>query len=242
MATYKHLTVKKHDDIVVVRFVDTKLFNNLVTHELDDELSDVADQTSARRWIVDFGPLERCSTSVINSLLRLNTRITDAGGQVKLCGLHEVIAGELQMLGLEGTVFEVHPTVAAAIGSFQTVPDRHRHFKLQMHRDVFVLHLLDMTLRRTLVVSELSDELEQLHDEEHPKKVLINFGGVRSCSTEVINALLRFRTRLLADDGQVRLCGVNDDIAREFEMLQLDDSVLPIFDSASRALASFSAR
>ena len=50
-------------DVLVVRFLDSTLFNNLTVHELDEELEDFLDRYHPHKLIIDFGPVARCSTA-----------------------------------------------------------------------------------------------------------------------------------------------------------------------------------
>jgi len=115
----------------------------------------------------------------------------------------------------------------------------YRHLAVEPRGNVAVVQLLDSKLADALVVSELQEEMLELIETENPTNVLVSFTGVNQCSTAVINGLLRAKKRIMADGGQLKLCGMNDMIREAYRMLNLDGTVFKIYENADDALDAF---
>ena len=104
---------------------------------------------------------------------------------------------------------------------------------------ITTLKLLDGQLSDLLVQSELQDEMLDVVDKQHPKKVLIDFGRVLFCASASINGLLRFRRDLLEQGGELRIFGMTKNVREAFQILNLEGTLFKIFDSAADAKASW---
>jgi anti-anti-sigma factor len=114
----------------------------------------------------------------------------------------------------------------------------YRHFTVKQEAGVTVLHLVDPHLSDTLSVTELEDELLELMSKQSPQKVVVDFEGVRHCSTAVINGLLRTKKRLFAAGGKLGLCGMKEPIREAYRILNLDGTVFKIYENRTRAIAA----
>ncbi len=115
---YQHLVIRREDDVLVVELIDPKLFDTTTVTQLQDELLLVMDTERPSKAVVDFGRVVHCSTAVINGLLRAKKRVLANGGQLKLCGMTAGIRDAYKMLNLDGTVFQIHDTLAKAVLAF----------------------------------------------------------------------------------------------------------------------------
>ncbi len=78
-----------------------------------------------------------------------------------------------------------------------------------------------------------------LVDTERPAKVVVDFGRVVHCSTAVINGLLRAKRCVVANRGQLSLCGMTTEIRDAYDMLNLDGTVFQIHDTLDDAVTAF---
>ena len=67
---------------------------------------------------------------------------------------------------------------------------------------------------------------------------MINFGAVTHCPSEVITGLLRARKRLTPLEGDMKICGMKDQIREVFKMMNLDGTVFHIYGTAAEAVAA----
>lgn len=115
---YQHLLIRREGDILVVELIDPKLFDTITVTQLQDELLLLVDTERPSKAVVDFVRVVHCSTAVINGLLRAKKRVLANGGQLKLCGMTAGIRDAYKMLNLDGTVFQIHDTLADAAIAF----------------------------------------------------------------------------------------------------------------------------
>ena len=117
-----------------------------------------------------------------------------------------------------------------------------QRFELQQNEDVTILHLADPKLFDALTISELEDELLKMIDELKPPKVLVNFAPSSIARHRSLMASCRTKKKLLAINGQIKLCGMRDTLREAYRLLNLEGTVFQIYDSANEALWDFGVR
>ena len=114
----QHFEVEQDGDLAVVTFTNLELLDHLLTHEMQEELLAYAENQQPKRLIVNFDCVRRCSTEIINAMLRTRKRIAAGGGDMRLCGMSQNIRDVFRMLNLEGNVFEIFDTLDEAKANF----------------------------------------------------------------------------------------------------------------------------
>ena len=114
MSKYKRIAVDKNGSIDIVRLVDAQLFDHVHLNELQDELAAFVEEAEPEKVIFDFSVVEFCSTSLINTLLKVKRGLAKDGGRVRLCGMRESVREAFKMLNLDGTVFDIDDTIDEA--------------------------------------------------------------------------------------------------------------------------------
>jgi anti-anti-sigma regulatory factor len=125
----------------------------------------------------------------------------------------------------QGTFAMIAPTTTAS-----------RHLTWQWHGMVAVVHLRHARLTDPLDIAEIRDELCQFVQAAGPRQLLVNFGAVRQCSSEMIIVLLEVRKLMQRSRARLKLCGLNHALRELFRILNLDGTVFDIHDSATDAL------
>jgi len=87
MADYRHIEVSKNGQVHVVRFLETKILNDMVIEGIARELYDLAAQEDCNNILLNFTGVGFLSSSVLGKLITLNKRMKAKGGQLKLCEL-----------------------------------------------------------------------------------------------------------------------------------------------------------
>jgi anti-anti-sigma factor len=106
---------------------------------------------------------------------------------------------------------------------------------------VLVARLTSESVFDPVSIEQLSRVLLVLIADHKPRQIVIAFDDVTLCSTGVINTLLVVKKRLLCEGGEMKLCGVSDNIRHTFRILNLDGTVFRIYDTVEDALAAFAA-
>ncbi|MEQ8787065.1 MAG: STAS domain-containing protein [Pirellulaceae bacterium] len=115
----------------------------------------------------------------------------------------------------------------------------HKHFEVETDQGITIVKLTDFELLDQLVTYEMQNELVQFLEQEKPQRLIVSFDGVRRCSTEIINSMLRARKRVAAEGGDMRLCSMHSTIRDVFRMLNLEGNVFEIFDALPPAKEGF---
>lgn len=105
--------------------------------------------------------------------------------------------------------------------------------------DILFVRIQGRNLLDPMAVREMADELLGLIDGRRPKKLLVSFSEVSRCSTDVINALLLAKKRLLTEGGELKLCEMSPNIRHTYQILNLDGTVFRIYDSTEDAREAF---
>ena len=89
-----------------------------------------------------------------------------------------------------------------------------------------------------LNVVTFGKEVVEYVREHHIKNLLLDFRHVTYLSSAVLTELIRVKEMLEEDKGNLRLCALNADIKKVFEITNLD-SFFVIYDSADDAVKRF---
>lgn len=117
-SSFEHFTVEYREQVVVVSLTDLDLLDRLITNELQDELVRFVETEKPTCLILDFQRVRRCSTEIINALLRARKRVTQSGGRMKLSNMRPEMREVFRLLNLDGTVFEIYNTISDAWKEF----------------------------------------------------------------------------------------------------------------------------
>ncbi|MCU0979072.1 MAG: PAS domain S-box protein [Pirellulaceae bacterium] len=106
--------VEQSDELMIVRFVDTRSFDTESYLQLQRDLVEVVERQKPRKLLLDLGNIEYCATAFINALLMAHKRVEAQSGMMKLFGLGEVFLHTLHLLKLIDNVFSVYVDETAA--------------------------------------------------------------------------------------------------------------------------------
>ena len=84
---------------------------------------------------------------------------------------------------------------------------------------------------------EAQDELNRLMD-EGSQKLLLDFSELAYISSSVLRVRLTVAKRLAPDEGEMRICNLNDVVNEVFEISRFS-TILKVFPSDSEALDGF---
>ena len=113
------------------------------------------------------------------------------------------------------------------------------HIDVEDIEGVTVFRLRGSNFFDRQVILEAQDEMVAYVREHEPERLLIDFGRVRSFSSEAINAILRVREYVIANESQLKLCDMSDSIRQAYKVTNLDGVLFEIHGSMRDALDSF---
>ena len=113
MIDFHYEKVGKNQDIVAVVLSGT-LDENSCNYLLDCVESQILDGRT--KLILDCGALSYISSMGLGTLIRVNSRMKNKGGDVKLAAVHGVVAQVMGVVGLN-RIFQIYPSVDDAIAA-----------------------------------------------------------------------------------------------------------------------------
>lgn len=91
MPDYNHIQIEARGTTSIIRLVDPRVLDTLAVDELGQELLTYIHSASPLAIIVSFENVTRCSSSVINGLLKAMKAMRDNGGTMRLCEMRDNI-------------------------------------------------------------------------------------------------------------------------------------------------------
>jgi anti-sigma B factor antagonist len=88
-------------------------------------------------------------------------------------------------------------------------------------------------------IAAASKQIKEFIEEKHPKKVVIDFEGVKFFSSQVLGLLLDIRAKLKTYDGEVTISAINPQLYRVFKITHLD-KIFKFFPDKENAIRSVS--
>ncbi len=92
----RHLAVWKERDVMVVRFGEHRILDELTVNKLSEELYQVAERPDCRKLLLNFASVEHLTTLMLGKLMMLRRKMEAKGGRFALCDLEprvrEVVA------------------------------------------------------------------------------------------------------------------------------------------------------
>jgi anti-sigma B factor antagonist len=104
--------------------------------------------------------------------------------------------------------------------------------------DVSVVEFLDTSVLDQLAIERIQHALEDLVAKSGLPKLVISFENVKHISSAMLGVLVSLNKSVAAKGGQIRLAGLNKNIADVFKMTKLD-KVMKLYDSSEKALVKF---
>lgn len=104
--------------------------------------------------------------------------------------------------------------------------------------DVTVVRFVDRKILDVTNIHELGRELAQLVEEQHKKKLLLNFTTVEFLSSETLGELIKLEKKVKQHNGKLMLTNIKPEIYEVFAITRLN-KLFDIRDDEAEALAGF---
>ncbi len=114
---YKRITVERQGNIMIMRFKDADILDEINIQEIGEEMYGVADSTPAIKLIVDFDGVEYLSSSALGKLITLKKKVEGKSGILKLCRIKSEILEVFKITKLD-TIFDIYGNLTQALQSF----------------------------------------------------------------------------------------------------------------------------
>lgn len=117
-ASESRIRVKRIDTVTQVEFVDRNILDEGNIQLIEDEIAGLVDGQKGTRLLISFANVEHLSSRVLGMLIKINTKVQQSGGQLRLADIEEEILDVFRITRLD-KLFSIHPSAEAAIKSFK---------------------------------------------------------------------------------------------------------------------------
>ena len=119
MATQDSRLVVNHDeDITRVEFVDRNILEEASIQQIGDEISALIDAASNPKLLISFEHVEHLSSAALGTLITINNKIRQKGGQLRLSNIDKQIY-EVFVITKLNKLFQIHDNNDKALASFK---------------------------------------------------------------------------------------------------------------------------
>jgi len=108
--------------------------------------------------------------------------------------------------------------------------------KLTKQNDVGVITFTTTRILDQSNVMQLGDEFEEILAKHKLKKLVLNFQNVSYMSSAVMGKLVSLHKKVQAQDGDMRLCGIDKSIYEIFKIMRFD-KLFKISENEDKAVA-----
>ncbi len=115
---FQHFDTHQHASFTELHLADTTYYDLEGYSDLQSELLAFVEQEKPQQLVVNFDRIRYSSTALINGVLKIQERMVEAGGKVRLYGMCDSVRDAFKMLGLDGTLFTICDSEADAHAAF----------------------------------------------------------------------------------------------------------------------------
>ncbi len=105
--------------------------------------------------------------------------------------------------------------------------------------DTAIVSFKSATISNTEQIAVVSKQIREFVDNNHPNKVIFDFGEVKFFSSIMLGLLLEIRAKLKPYNGEVTISKINPQLHRVFRITNLD-KVFRFFPDKQSALKAMS--
>jgi anti-anti-sigma factor len=115
MAEYQMVEVSSQNGCVIAAIKEPQLSTSVSAEMLENELTHLIQQLRPQRVVLDFEQVRLISSSTIGVLFKINRRLRESGGQLRLCCVSVPIAEVCRTLNLQSAGLLVFDTLEQAL-------------------------------------------------------------------------------------------------------------------------------
>jgi len=112
------LVIDEQGDIIRISFIDRNILDEANIQQIGDEITALIDQTANPKLLIDFENVEHLSSAALGTLITINNKIRQKGGQLRLSNIDGHIY-EVFVITKLNKLFQIHQDNVQALGSFK---------------------------------------------------------------------------------------------------------------------------
>jgi anti-sigma B factor antagonist len=118
MTRESRLSVEHTGDIVQIKFLDRNILEEASIQQIGDEISALIEASPNPKVLINFQDVEHLSSAALGTLITINNRIRQKGGQLRLSNIDAQIY-EVFVITKLNKLFQIHDEADAAAKSFK---------------------------------------------------------------------------------------------------------------------------
>lgn len=116
--SHSRIVVSRLDKATKVNFVDRNILEEAVIQQIGEEIGSVIDASEKPKLLLDFTNVEHLSSAALGTLITVNTKVKQKGGELRLASIDKQIY-EVFVITKLNKLFQIHDTAEAAEKSFK---------------------------------------------------------------------------------------------------------------------------
>lgn len=113
-----HLIVTTDNEVTKVQFLDRNILEEAAIHQIGDEIAGLIDRQTTPKLLLNFEKVEHLSSAALGTLITINNKIRQKGGQLRLSNIDPQIY-EVFVITKLNKLFQIHEDTEAAQASFK---------------------------------------------------------------------------------------------------------------------------
>jgi len=115
---YSRVVVTRLEKSTKIHFVDRNILEESVIQQIGEEIASVIDAAEQPKILLDFENVEHLSSAALGTLITVNTKVKQKGGQLRLANIDKQIY-EVFVITKLNKLFQIQDTAESAEKSFK---------------------------------------------------------------------------------------------------------------------------
>lgn len=111
------IEVTHQENVTIIDLLDEEILEEPVINSITESLFSVISDTPKINLLLSFSHVKHFSSSALGMLIRINKRVEESNGQLRLCEIQQTLY-EIFTITKLNKLFEIHPERNMAIKSF----------------------------------------------------------------------------------------------------------------------------
>jgi len=112
------LVVTEDGDVTKVQFLDRNILEEAAIQQIGDQIAALVDAQVNPKVLINFEHVEHLSSAALGTLITINNRIRQKGGQLRLANIDPQIY-EVFVITKLNKLFQIHDDTEKAMASFK---------------------------------------------------------------------------------------------------------------------------
>ena len=112
------ISVSREGPVTVVHLLDEEILEESTIEDIAEALFSVVEENPGIKLVLSFAQVKHLSSSALGTLIRLNKRVEETHGELKLCDIRESLY-EVFVITKLNRLFDICDTQELAMSSFE---------------------------------------------------------------------------------------------------------------------------